>query len=396
MALGAQGFGGPRSGGTRADVARLAKRLNAFQIDSVNVLARAHYMPAFSRLGTYPMTSIDELAYKRKQLFEFWGHAACYLPIGLYPAFRWRMDQATDARWWKEVPARMKSYVEDVYKAIADSGPMTAGEIPNAGKSKGKWWGWSDGKRAVEILFRQGRVTVADRRNFERIYDITERVIPKKVLGTPLPDPLEARKQLIVAAAKSLGVGTASDIAGYFHIDGWYDRNSGTKGRRSILPALFSELVEAKRLKEAMVEGWDKKAYVAPRTRVPAGSEISRTRALISPFDPIMWERKPTERLFGFEYKIEIYVPAPRRVYGYYVLPFILGDRFAARVDLKADRKNSTLLVPSAWLESGAPAKKVSSALAAELSLLAKWLELERIEVGERGTLARQLARSVR
>lgn len=393
VALAAQGFGTQRRGGSAAKLAKLANRLNAFQIDSVNVLVRAHYMPAYSRLGPYPMTALDHLAYAKRELFEFWGHAACLLPMSLYPVFRWRMDAAQTSRWWGGTTPVVRRYVERVYEEVAEKGPISAGALPNAGKSSGNWWGWSDGKRAIEMLFRMGRVAVAGRRNFERLYDIPERVIPKEILGAPVPSPDEAKKQLLVLAATALGVGTARDIAGYFHIENWWDRNVEAGRRPSELPRLVRELVEEERLVPASVAGWKETAYVVPQTAIPKHVE---TRALVSPFDPLMWERKPTQRLFGFDYKIEIYVPAPKRVYGYYVLPFLLGDRFVARVDLKADRKTKTLLVPGAFTEPGEDARQVASALVDELQLMASWLQLDRVEVGTKGDLSARLQKAFR
>ncbi len=391
--LTAQGFGVPRTMGTTAKVKTLSRRLHAFQIDSVNVLVRAHYMPAYSRLGPYPRQTIDDLAYKRRELFEYWGHAACLMPTSLYPLFRWRMENQQNSRWWGEAKPAVKKYVESVYEHVAANGPVSAGELPNAGKSTGNWWGWSDGKRAIEVLFRLGRVLVSGRKNFARLYDLPERVIPKEFLRTDAPQADDAKKQLLVLAAKALGIGAASDIAGYFHIETWWDRTH-VKGRyRSQLPRLMAELVEERRLEVAKVEGWQENAYVVPRTRSP---KPVHARALVSPFDPIMWNRTPTQRLFGFDYKIEIYVPEAKRVYGYYSLPFLLGDRLVARVDLKADRKGGALLVPGAFAEKGVDLKAVGAELADELRLMASWLELDRIVVGERGDLVKPLHRALR
>jgi uncharacterized protein YcaQ len=390
LALGAQGFGGPRNGGSLASLRKLSQRLNAFQIDSVNVLVRAHYMPAFSRLGPYPMKALTTLAYDKRELFEYWGHAACFLPMAYYPTWRWRME----GRLAEEYAGSNKKPLDTVYAHIRDNGPTGAGAIEIGSKGTGNWWGWSHAKAAAEALFRMGRVAVARRKNFERIYDITERVIPPEVLATPAPSADEGKKQLLVLAAKSHGIGTATDIAGYFHIENWWDRAQTQPGKRkSHLPRLIAELVEEGRLLPASVEGWDKPAYVVPKTRVP---KPIHARALLSPFDPLMWERKPTQRLFGFDYKIEIYVPAPKRIYGYYCLPFLLGDTFVGRVDLKADRKNSTLLVPGAFSEPGTNAKLVATELADELKLMASWLELDKIAIGTNGDLAKPLARALR
>ena len=394
LALAAQGFGGTRTGATPAKILKLANRLGAIQIDSVNVLVRAHHMPVYSRLGPYPLTSLDELAYTKRRLFEYFAHAACYIPIQLYPLFRWRMDASYEADWYGGASKQVRSYIESVHRFVEENGPVVASELPQAGKSTGNWWGWSDGKRAIETLFRLGRVTVAGRRNFARLYDVPERVIPKAILEAPAPSPDDAKKELLVLAAKALGVGAASDIGGYFYIESWWDRPAVKgKRRRSEINRLIGELVDEGRLTPASVEGWIEPGYIAPGTRVPRSIEAS---GLVSPFDPIMWNRIPTQRVFGFSYQIEIYVPEAKRKYGYYVLPFLQGDRFVARVDLKADRKQKALLVPGAFVEPGNDPKRVAAGLAEELQRTADWLGLERIEVGGRGDLVGSLSRALR
>jgi len=374
-----------------AHVRATAARLSAIQIDSVNVLARAHYLPTFSRYGPYPTSALDDLAHRKRELFEYWGHAACFLPIELYPLMRWRMNGQIEG--WAGIGSKRKDFVEAVYREVAERGPMSAGEISIGGKSTGAWWGWSEGKRAIELLMAQGRVAVAGRRNFERVYDLSERVFPRAVLeASPVADR-DAKKELLVRAARAMGVGTAKDIAQYFHVDAWWDRSS-VNGRRP--PAkthlLFDELVEDGRLERVRVEGWKQAAFVIPRVRIPKSVDA---RALVSPFDPILWERTWTSAVFGFEYQIEIYVPAPKRIYGYYVLPFVMGDRFAARVDLKADRKTSTLVVHAAYLEPRLDAGDTAAALADELRSMARWLSLESFAVGRKGNLARGLKRAL-
>jgi uncharacterized protein YcaQ len=393
LALASLGFGAkkPARAGA-AHVRATARRLSAIQIDSVNVLARAHYLPTFSRYGPYSMSALDDLAHRKRELFEYWGHAACFLPVELYPLMRWRMESQMEG--WAALERTRKDFVEAVYRELAEKGPLSAGEISFGGKSTGPWWGWSDGKLALEILFNQGRVAVAGRRNFERMYDLPERVFPKTVLEAKTVDVRDAKKELLVRATRAMGVGTAKDIMQYFHIDAWWDRQS-VNGRRAPgkTHLLFDELVEAGRLERIRVEGWTPPAYVVPDAKVPKTIE---TRAIVSPFDPIMWERKWTKAVFDFSYQIEIYVPAPKRIYGYYVLPFLLGDRFAARVDLKADRKTSRLLVHSAHLEAGHDAATVAAALASELRSVATWLSLESFRVGSKGNLARALKRAIR
>jgi uncharacterized protein YcaQ len=294
---------------------------------------------------------------------------------------------------WDALDAKRKEYIEAVYREVAERGPIAAGEISIAGKSTGPWWGWSDGKQAIEFLFRQGRVVVAGRRNFERMYDLPDRVLPASVVGAAPIDEREAKKELIVRAARAMGVGTAKDIAQYFHVDGWWDRLS-VNGRRPAAKthALFDELVEDARLERVGVEGWKQQAYIIPGVKIPKSVDA---RAIVSPFDPLMWERKWTKSVFDFDYQIEIYVPAAKRIHGYYVLPFLMGDRFAARVDLKADRKSSRLLVHSAYIEEGRDAGDVAAALADELRSMAAWLSLESFAVARKGNLARALKRAL-
>jgi uncharacterized protein YcaQ len=393
LALASLGFGGPRS--KQAGVAHVrstANRLGAIQVDSVNVLARAHYLPTFSRHGQYAMSILDDLAHTKRELFEYWGHAACLLPMEIYPLMRWRMENQIEN--WSGIDAKRRTYIEAVFQEIAERGPIAAGDISIGGKSTGPWWGWSDGRQAVEFLFRQGRIALAGRKNFERLYDLSERVIPAATLTAPRVVERDAKKELIVRAARAMGVGTAKDIAQYFHVDGFWDRN-GVGGRKpaSNMRALFDELEEDQRLERVSVEGWKQPGYVVPGVKIPKSID---TRAVVSPFDPLMWERSWTRAVFGFEYQIEIYVPAPKRVYGYYVLPFLLGDAFAARVDLKADRKSSTLIVHSAYREPGRSESDVASALADELRLVARWLSLDAVKIGRKGDLARSLGRAIK
>ena len=391
LALAALGFGlrRPAKAGT-THVRATVQRLGAIQIDSVNVLARAHYLPVFSRYGPYPTAALDDLVHGRRELFEYWGHAACFLPVELYPCLRWRMD--TQVTHWGGGEPQDQAFIEAVFAEVAARGPLPAGKIAVGGKSRGAWWGWSDAKRAVEVLFRQGRVAIAGRRNFERLYDIPERVFPPEVLkAKPVPEP-EAKKELLVRAARAMGVGTARDVAMYFHIDSWWDRGT-VDGRRA--PAqthrLFDELVEDGRLERVTVEGWKQPGYAVPGARIPKSIDA---RAIVSPFDPLMWERRWTKAVFGFDYQIEIYVPAAKRIYGYYVLPFLLGERFAGRVDLKADRKASILLVQAAYVEAGLDLKAVAEALTLELGHMARWLGLDRIKVATKGDLAEPLRRA--
>lgn len=400
LAVASQGFG-PRPAAPPAwHLVDLAARLHAFQIDSVNVLVRAHYVPAFARLGPYPMGELDSLAYEKRELFEYWGHAACLLPISLYPLVRYRMhaDQTLDY-----LRSERGAYVASVYAEVVERGPIAAAELSNPGRRSGNWWGWGTGKAALEHLYNSGLVAIAGRRGFERLYDLAERVIPRAAREAPAPPREEAMKRLICLGAKACGVGTLVDIAGYFHTDGWRDRlppgpywerPKGPDGRRArpIGKRLVAELVEEGRLLPASVQGWAEPAYLHPDARIPRTIDA---RALVTPFDSLVWERRRIERLFGMKYTIELYTPPPKRVYGYYVFPFLLGDTLVARCDLKADRQRSVLMVQGAFLEPGQDAGPVAPELADELRELQAWLELDRIEVAERGDLAAELRRAI-
>ena len=405
LAVASQGFGTrpPRPG--IAHLRRLAARLHAFQIDSVNVFARAHYVPAFARLGPYPMDALDSLAYRRRELFEYWGHAACLLPISLYPLVRYRMQKHVD-RTQEYMRSERGAYMARVYAEIAERGPIAAADLSNPGRRTGSWWGWwgsGNGKATLEHLYDAGLVAIAGRRGFERLYDLTDRIIPPAAIDAPVPPREEAMKRLICLAAKAYGVGTFGDITGYFNIDGWRDRlppgpwwarPKGQAGRRAtpIAKRLISELVEEGRLLPVRVEHWKDQAYLHPDARVPGTVDAC---GLVTPFDSLVWERGRMERLFGMQYAIEMYVPARKRVYGYYVCPFLLGDTLVARCDLKADRERKVLMVQSAFLEPGQDARRVAPALIGELRQVQEWLALDRIEVAERGDLARMLRRSV-
>jgi len=392
LALSSLGFGAKRP--LRAGAAHVratAARLSAIQIDSVNVLARAHYLPTFSRYGPYPMGALDELVHASRELFEYWGHAACFLPVDLYPLMRWRMENQRAAS--EDVSRKEKAFIEAVYAEVCERGPMSAGELSMGGKSTGPWWGWSDGKRALELLFGQGRVAVAGRRNFARLYDIPERVFPEAVLRAGVVAAPDAKKALILRAARAMGIGTAKDIAQYFHVDGWWDRQA-VNGRRA--PAntglLFEELVDDGRLVRVRVEGWKQPGFAVAGLTIPRSTHA---RAIVSPFDPVLWERKWTRAVFDFDYQIEIYVPGPKRIYGYYVLPFLWGDRFAARVDLKADRRTATMIVQAAYVERGFDGREVAVPLAEELRSMARWLSLDSFAVQPKGNLATPLKRAL-
>jgi uncharacterized protein YcaQ len=402
LAIASQGFAKKPAKPALTHLRSLAGRLYAFQIDSVNVLARAHYVPAFARLGPYPMRALDTLTYQKRELFEYWGHAACLLPISLYPIVRYRMDKHTE-HTHKYMRSKRGAYMAKAYAEVAERGPITAAELSNPGQRSGKWWGWGTGKATLEYLYDAGLVAIAGRRGFERLYDLTERVIPRPALEAPAPSREDAIKQLICLAARACGVGTFGDLIEYFHIDGWRDRlppgpywerSKGPNGQRtkSIVKRLLPELLEEGRLLPATVSSWKEPAFLDPKARVP---RTIHARGLVTAFDSLVWDRSRIKRLFGMEYSIEMYLPPPKRTYGYYVCPFLLGDTLVARCDLKADRERRVLMVRSAFLEPGQAARRVVPELAGELRHMQTWLGLDRTEVGERGDLAQALRRNM-
>jgi len=384
IALGAQGLTRPRPAGpaTGRRLLGLAERLNLFQIDSVNVVARAHYLPAFSRLGAYDTALLDRAAWgKPRRLFEYWAHEASLLPLGLHPLLRWRMAQAERGEaGWRSLRAfadERRSEADAILERIAAEGPLAASDLE---KGRTGWWEWSGAKRILEWLFWAGKITTATRRgSFERVYDLPKRVLPAEVLALPTPPAHEAQRRLLALSARAFGIATARDLRDYFRLS-----------PAAAAPRL-AELVEEGMLQPVRVEGWRDAAYLhrdAPTPRRAAG------QALLAPFDPLIWERARAERLFGLRYRIEIYTPAERRVHGYYVLPLLVRDRIAARVDLKSDRKAGRLLVKAAHAEPGAP-EDTAAALAAELRLMAQWLGVHDIEVDEKGDLAAPLRREM-
>jgi len=377
----------------------MAERLGVIQLDSVNVFCRAHYLPFFARLGPYPREVLDRLAVHRngvstgtrrgrppreRVLVEYWGHMASLIPIELHPLFRWRMA-GVDGFAWNGVVTTAAQHPDLVAQVLAlaeKSGPIRAVDtgVPRRARTPGEMWNWHEGKVALEYLFYAGRLGASERVNFERRYDLLERVMPARILEAPTPDVADAQRELTRIAARALGVATEPDLGDYFRLP------------RADSRQRVAELVAAGELLPAEVEGWAAPAYLWHQARRPRQVQA---RALLSPFDSLIWFRERTERLFGVSYRVEIYVPPPKRVYGYYVLPFLLGDRLVARVDLKSDRATSTLLVQSAHLEAGAEAGAVAGPLSEELDLVARWLGLEQIHVQPRGDLAPALAAAV-
>jgi uncharacterized protein len=381
IALAASGFGGRAVSGVPSGrhLRRVVENTGVLQIDSVNVLQRAHYLPAYSRIGPYDTALLDRASSRRPRwLFEYWAHEASLVPVGLHPYLRWRMASARTTAWGavRTMMARRPELVQWVLDEVAERGPVTAAEIQqDAAQPKENWgWNWSDTKIALEYLFYEGSVTSAGRNSsFARRYDLTSRVLPPEVVDAPTPSDAEAFRTLVEIAARSFGVAAEVELRDYFRLP--------VDGARQAV----TELVEAGTLVPAEVKGWRRQAYMhkdAPGPRKP------NFATLVSPFDPLIWFRGRTERLFGMSYRIEIYVPEPQRVHGYYVLPFLQGDRFTARVDLKADRKAGVLRVPAAWLEPGSDPESTARALAAELERMASWLGLSGVDKAERGDLA--------
>jgi uncharacterized protein YcaQ len=369
----------------RRALRRVLGRVGALQIDSVNVLVRSHYLPLFSRLGPYPVALLERAAYRApRDLFEYWGHEASLLPVAMHPLLRWRMRRAANEAWGglRRIQRERPGYVETVLEEVRARGPMGAGELEEGVRPRrsGPWWDWHDAKRALECLFWSGQVTSAGRRGFERLYDLPERVLPATVLRAPTPPEADAQRELVRRSARALGIATERDLRDYFRL--------GAAEAR----ARVAELVEAGELLPVSVEGWRQRAYLDPGARVP---RVVRARALVSPFDSLVWERERTERLFGMRFRLEIYVPAEKRVYGYYVLPFLLGDVLAARVDLKADRAAGVLRVRAAWGQDGHAPAAVAGELAAELRSMAAWLGQDQVEVDDRGDLAPHLRRAL-
>jgi uncharacterized protein YcaQ len=368
LALAAQGFARPRPV-TEPDgwgVRRVLADVGMVQIDSVNVLERAHYLPLFSRLGPYRRELLDRASARApRRLFEYWGHEASLLPVKLHPLLRWRMERAADDAWGgiRRIQRERPQLVREVLAEVAEKGPIAASELGDDRPRRSEpWWGWSDVKIAVEWLFWSGQVTAARRRRFERLYDLPERVLPAGVLGQPTPPVAEAQRELVRIAARALGVAAERDLRDYFRLP-----TGETKLR-------ISELVEAGDLLELDVEGWGRTpAYIAREARVPRAVDAA---SLIGPFDSLLWERSRVRRLFEFDYRLEIYVPEPKRVHGYYVLPFLLKDKLVARVDLKADRRAGVLRMRALHLEPAAP-RETRGALRGELASMAAWLSLE-------------------
>jgi uncharacterized protein YcaQ len=370
IALAAQGFADPPAGAPvgRRLLRRVFARTGVVQIDSVNIVVRAQFMPVFSRLGPYDPALLEQAAYGRNRfLFEYWGHEASLLPLELHPLLRWRMDRARHGRGtWGRISRVIEQRPELLTRlrdTIETRGPMGASAFDGA-RGKSTWWGWSDVKTALEALFWCGEITTAYRKGFERVYDLAERVLPRTILDMPTPLEADAQRDLVRIAARALGIAAERDLRDYFRLD------------LADARARIAELVESGELRVVHVEGLRAPRYLARDARLP---RRVAARALLSPFDPLVWERARTRELFGFDYRIEIYTPADKRVHGYYVLPFLLGDRLVARVDLKNDRGARVLRVLATHLEPGVSRAEVMPALREELETMASWLGAETV-----------------
>lgn len=355
--------------------------MGVVQIDSVNVLVRSQELPLFSRLGPHDRQAIPK-ATAQGRLFEYWAHAAAHVPTEHHRLWRWKMESRHDGPWEvaRDLRRRRRGYIDEVLARVAADGPVAAGDLSERTGKKNPWWDWDDAKVALEYLFYCGQVTATRRANdFARLYDLPERVIPAEHLEAPTPSVAEAHRELVLLAIKSLGVGSLKDVADYYRLK-----------QDQVKPRL-TELVESGDVAPVTVADRRGTFYMDASAKIPRRVDA---RALLSMFDPIVWHRDRGRWLFDFDYSIEIYTPAAKRRFGYYVLPFLLGDRLVARVDLKADRAESTLLASGVFSESGVDPGRVVTALADELRLMAEWLELDRVKIGTRGDLAPRLRRS--
>jgi uncharacterized protein len=388
IAVTAQGFAEPTPRGavTRAHLRRVISRIQVLQLDSVSVAVRAHYAPVFSRLGPYDPEVVDRAAWSHsarspRLLIEYWAHEAALMSVDDWPLLRWRMREYAHGRWRTEVVKKKQQLADDIVAVVAELGPLTAGQIEahvgeeHRGK-KGPWWDRSDTKWVTEALFSAGVLTTATRVGFARHYDLTERVLPPDIVAREVDDD-EAIRELTLRAATALGVGTEGDIRDYFRLS-----------PKIVKPAI-AKLVADGELEPVEVDGWTAPAYLRAGQIVPRGD---RGTALLCPFDPLIFFRPRMQRLFDFHYRIEIYVPAAKRQYGYYVWPFLLDGQLVGRVDLKAERTRDALQVVGAFAEPEQDKSRVAKALAAELKTMATWLGLAKVSVAKKGDLAEALS----
>ena len=391
LAIDAQGLARPRPKGpvgTR-QVRSVVDAVGQLQLDAINVVERTQFLVLFSRLGAYEVDRLHDLTGPGGELFEYWGHAASLLPTSRQPLFRWRMqqhgpygDSPTYAARREGFRAGNSDYIDAVFGEVRERGPLTAGQLTDPRRRDGEWWNRrSLGRVALEYLFAKGDLAAWRNRGFERVYDLPERVIPAAVRALPTPPIDEAQRRLIALAARSLGVATVGDLAGYYVI------------KPRVAKVRVAELVDAGDLVELSVDGWREPGYALPTARAKPPTREDAT--LLSPFDSLIWDRRRTLRVFGFDYRIEVYVPEPKRTYGYFVLPLLLGDQLVARFDLKTDRRASTLRVRGAYAEPGTDPDAVARAAGRELDTLRAWLRLDRVAVARRGDLASPLRHAI-
>lgn len=373
LVLAAQGFGRSLDAVSPTRLRSGLDRLGVLQIDSVNALVRSHYLPLYARFGPYCRRDLDRLAWgpaRHRHAFEYWGHEASLLPLDLHPLLRWRMARARQGHGIYRMLARFGQERQDVIRRVWDavraSGPIAAADITVRTERAGPWWDWSEEKLALEWLFAAGEVAVADRRGFERRYDLTERVMPPSILNTKTPIERDAQRALVARSASALGVATARDLQDYFRLD-----SADTK-------ACLAELVEEGTLVPVKVQGWGSPAYCFGQ---PAARRRVQASALLSPFDSLIWHRPRTERLFGFRYRLEFYTPVHKRQYGYYVMPFLHNDRLLGRVDLRATRASGALSICALHEEQGGFDEEALDALHGELGRLACWLGLDGLDL---------------
>jgi len=363
---------------TKEDLRRSILAMGLLQIDAVNVCVRSHYMPLFSRLGIYQRELLDQLAYKEKAIFETWAHAACFVPVERHLLFRQRMAQQKPKPLVEKLKKVRPGYLEDVLAQVASRGQLSASELEGSGKRRGSWGGYQDGKIAAEWHFSRGDLSIGERRNFTRYYDLTERVIPSEHLDTATPSVKDSNREMMRLAVKAHGIGSVRDFGNYYHLKD----DSALAG--------LNELVEEGSIQRARIEGWPK-GIEAFATKENISLDQTDARALLTPFDPLVWNRNRIKRIFDFFYRIEIYIPERKRQYGYYVYPFLLGEDLVARVDLKADRNRNILVVKSAFAEEGYDHDHIAFSLADELMMMARWLGLERVSTGRKGNLMKFL-----
>jgi uncharacterized protein YcaQ len=382
IALAAQGLTQPHASGAvdKRHFRRVFRTIGLLQLDSVNVVSRSHYLPMLARLGPYDRSKLDAYTLHPNEIFEYWGHEASLLPVDTYPLWRHRMDGITSWRRVQTLEAEHPGYVESVFDEIAMHGPMTVSDLADPGSRTGPWWGYGRGKIALEWLFAKGRIAAWRDRNFTRVYDLPERVIPHRILQKGALDREGAYRELLVEAARHHGVGTAADLGDYYRLH-----------LPTVRPVLES-LADAGRIERVDLPGWRGPVYAHPDATLARRTSVT---ALLSPFDSLVWNRDRTERLFGFRYRIEIYVPKEKRIHGYYVLPFLLDGRLRARVDLKADRKAGVMRVQGAFSDDGHDPLRIVAPLATTITTMSEWLGLGDVTVARRGDLAAGLRNAV-